>query len=99
MVNILPFLLPKQDNTTTFARLSNQPGRVMKKNFILALLLLSSCLSVAAAGDIDLEQEYKKLDTAIEKTDRYVQERESRIRKYKTALGVTDDNKVQYQMT
>ncbi len=70
----------------------------MKRNIILVLLLLLSCMNVMAADNIDLEQEYRKLDKAIEMTDRYVQERENRIHKYKTALEVTDDNKVQYEM-
>ena len=70
----------------------------MKRNIIFVLLLLLSCVYVMAADNIDLEQEYRKLDKAIEMTDRYVQERENRIHKYKTALEVTDDNKVQYEM-
>ena len=70
----------------------------MTKNYIVVILSLLSCLCMMAAGTIDLEQEYRKLDKAIEMSDQYVQERESRINKYKTALGVTDDNKVQYEI-
>ena len=71
----------------------------MKRIFIFALLSLLSCLSVTAAGTIDLEQEYRKLDKAIENTDRYVQERENRIQAYKTALGATNDNRAQYDLS
>ena len=70
----------------------------MKKDILFVLFLALSCMNVTAAGNIDLEQEYRKLDKAIEMTNRYVQERENRIHKYKTALEVTDDNKVQYEM-
>jgi len=70
----------------------------MRLNIIFVLLMALSSLTVMAAGTIDLEQEYSKLDKAIEKTATYVKQRENRIHKYRTALGVTDDNKVQYQM-
>ena len=70
------------------------------KNIIIIIAFLSmlSCLDVAAAGNIDLQQEYRKLDKAIEKTDSYVQERENRIQKFKTALEVTNDLQAQYEM-
>ncbi len=71
---------------------------MMRKYFTFVFLMLSLCVNVTLAATIDLEQEYKKLDHAIENTDRYVQQRENRIRKYRTALGVTDDYKVQYEM-
>ncbi len=57
-----------------------------------------SCLCLAAADGIDLEQEYRKLDKAIELTERYVQERENHIQAYKTARGATDDTRVQYDL-
>ena len=69
----------------------------MKKDVILLVLLLACPLLAGAAG-IDLEQEYRRLDKAIENTERYVQERENRIAKYKTALEVTNDDGVQYEM-
>ena len=70
------------------------------KNIIILLAFLSmlSCLDVAAAGNIDLQQEYRKLDKAIDETDNYVQERENRIQKFKTALEVTSDLQAQYEM-
>ena len=71
----------------------------MKKNFILAFLLLLSCLNVTAAVSIDLEQEYRKLDEAIERTDQYVQERENRIRAYKTARGNINNDRAQYELS
>ena len=71
----------------------------MKKNLIFALLLLLSCISMTASGSIDLEQEYRKLDKAIEQTERYVQERENQIQAYKMARGATDDAKVQYDLS
>jgi len=70
----------------------------MRMNIIFAFLLALFCVNVTVAATIDLEQEYEKLDRAIERTDHYVKARENRIHKYRTALGVTDDNKVQYQM-
>lgn len=66
------------------------------RNIMITALLLA--FSLQAAATIDLEQEYRKLDQAIEQTERFVQQREARINKYKTALEVTDDNKVQYEM-
>ena len=68
----------------------------MRYPLTLALLLALSLQAMAT--DIDLEQEYRKLDKAIENTDRYVQQREDRIAKYKTALEVTNDDGVQYEM-
>ena len=68
----------------------------MKDLTISALLLLFSIQALASG--IDLEQEYRKLDEAIEQTDRFVEQRENRIDKFKTALGVSDDNKVQYEL-
>ena len=70
----------------------------MKKIFIFTLLSLLSCSGLTAAGTIDLEQEYRKLDKAIEKTDIYVRERENHIQAYKTARGATNDTRVQYDL-
>ena len=70
----------------------------MRTIIISALLLVWSCLGVATAATIDLEQEYTRLDQAIKNTDRYVAEREGRIHKYRTALGVTTDSKVQFEL-
>jgi hypothetical protein len=61
----------------------------------LLFLLLPLCMS---AGEIDLEQEYRLLDEAIQKSDQYVQEREQRIQRFKAALEVTNDPGVQYEM-
>ena len=72
---------------------------LMKKNLISALLIVLSYLISAAAGTIDLEQEYRKLDQAIEQTDRYVQDRENRIRAYKTARGNIDNDRAQYELS
>ena len=70
----------------------------MKLNLFLALLSLLSCVNLSAAATIDLEQEYRKLDKAIEQSERYVQERESRIQGYKSARKATDDARVQYDL-
>ena len=51
------------------------------------LLMLLPCVNVTAWATINLEQEYIKLDKAIEQTDRYVENREKRINTYRTALG------------
>ena len=72
---------------------------IVRKNIIFALLMLLSCMRVTASATIDLQQEYIKLDKAIEQTQRYVEGREKRIYMYRTALGATDDNKVQYEMS
>ena len=66
--------------------------------FITILLALLLPTFWATAGDVDLEQEYIKLDKAIEQTDRYVQEREQRIQQFKAALEATGDTRAQYEM-
>ena len=70
----------------------------MKKELIFALLMLLSCLSLTATGTIDLEQEYLKLDKAIEQTERYVLQRENHIRAYKTSSGDTSNLRAQYDL-
>ena len=50
------------------------------------------------AAPIDLEQEYRKLDKAIEESERYVQERDQRIEGLKTALVVTKSVTAQYEI-
>ena len=70
----------------------------MKRPFILYLLLLFLAPFTAFADEINLEKVYNQLDEAIKQTDRYVQVREERIQKYKTALEVTDNPDVQYEM-
>ena len=67
----------------------------MRHLMIFAVLLTAL---TAAATDIDLEQNYRRLDKAIENTDRYIQQRENRIGKFKTALEVVDDDMAQYDM-
>ena len=71
----------------------------MKKNILFAILILLSCLSLPASASIDLEQEYRNLDKAIEQTSLYVQNREKRIQVYRAALDATHDNEVQYKMS
>ena len=70
----------------------------MKYNILITVLLAILPTISVAADDIDLEQEYLKLDQAIEQTDRYVQEREQRIQQFKATLEVTSDTRVQYEM-
>ena len=74
---------------------STKPLKLTIKISTFLLLLLPLNL---LAGDIDLGQEYRKLDEAISNTDRYVQEREQRIQQSKSALEVTSDVGVQYEM-
>ena len=64
---------------------------------IFTLLLVMSSLAMAA-GDIDLMKEYRRLDEAIEQSDRYVKMREARIAKLKTALEVTKAVNAQYDL-
>ena len=66
-------------------------------NFI-ALLLLFLPFAMGAQNMIDLEQVYRQLDEAISNTDNYIQEREQRIQKHKTALEVTKDPAGQYEL-
>ncbi len=67
----------------------------MMITMVLSALLPSGHLR---AEKIDLELIYHQLDEAIKHTDQYVQEREDRISKYKTALEVTQDAKAQFEM-
>ena len=64
--------------------------------FLLALLFLP--FTVVANGGIDLVQVYQQLDEAIKHTDQYIQEREQRITKHRTALEVTKDPAGQYEL-
>jgi hypothetical protein len=64
---------------------------------ITVLLLMVSSLTMGAA-DIDLVKEYHRLDKAIDLTDRYVQDRETRIKKLQTALEVTRATNAQYDL-
>ena len=70
----------------------------MKKNIIILVFLLCVTGFPAMAGDIDLEQEYRKLDEAISNTDQYVEIREQRIQQLKSALNVTTDVGTQYEI-
>ena len=45
----------------------------MKHSIIISVLLFLISAIGVTAGEIDLEQEYRKLDKAIEQTDQYVQ--------------------------
>lgn len=67
----------------------------MMITMVLSALMSSGHLR---AEEIDLELIYHQLDEAIKHTDQYVQEREDRISKYKTALEVTQDAKAQFEM-
>ncbi len=58
-----------------------------------------SCMNVTADTGIDLEQEYRKLDKAIEEADHYVLERENRIKAYKTARRNINDDRAQYELS
>ena len=58
-----------------------------------------SCMNVTADTGIDLEQEYRKLDKAIEEADHYVLERENRIKAYKTAHRNINDDRAQYELS
>ena len=70
------------------------------KNYprIITVLLLLLPFTMWAQSEIDLEQVYRQLDEAISNTDNYIQEREQRILKYRTALEVTQDPDGQYQL-
>ena len=70
----------------------------MRKNTITItlMLLLSPWLTMAA--DVDLTQAYRQLDEAISRSDQYVQLRETRIAKLKTALEVTKATNAQYDL-
>ena len=72
----------------------------MKKYITLLAMVLALTSAAAAAGApaIDLEQEYRKLDRAIEQSETYVQQREQRIATFRAALGATADDGVQYEM-
>jgi len=70
----------------------------MRIHLYIAILCLLSCLQVSAAA-IDLEQEYRKLDKAIDHTNDYVQERENRIRAYKAARGNVNNIGAQYELS
>ena len=72
----------------------------MKFNIIivaLSLLLLSS-FRVEADDQVDLAQAYRQLDDAITRSEQYVQVREARISKLKTALEVTQAANAQYDL-
>ena len=70
----------------------------MKINIVISVLLLCVTGFQTMAGDIDLKQEYRKLDDAISKTDQYVEVREQRIQQLKSALNVTTDVGAQYEI-
>ena len=66
-------------------------------NFIILLLLFLPFTLVAQNG-IDLNQVYHQLDEAIKHTEQYIQEREQRITKHRTALEATKDPAGQYEL-
>ena len=63
---------------------------------LIALLFLP--FTVVANGGIDLVQLYQQLDEAIKHSDQYIQEREQRITKHRTALEVTKDTAGRYEL-
>lgn len=70
----------------------------MKYHIFLSTLLLMLATLDVSASDINLLQEYRRLDQAIEQSDRYVQVREERIAKLKTALEVTHAVNARYDL-
>jgi len=70
----------------------------MKYHIFLSTLLLMLATLDLSASDINLLQEYHRLDQAIEQSDRYVQVREERIAKLKTALEVTHAVNARYDL-
>ena len=70
----------------------------MKYHIFLSTLLLMLATLDVSASDINLLQEYHRLDQAIEQSDRYVQVREERIAKLKTALEVTHAVNARYDL-
>lgn len=66
-------------------------------NFIILLLLFLPFTLVAQNG-IDLNQVYHQLDEAIKHTEQYIQEREQRITKHRTALKATKGPAGQYEL-
>lgn len=71
----------------------------MMKSAVITIVLLALCPLVASAtGTIDLEEAYRSLDEAIAQSDRYVAQREDRIRQLKSALEVTRDPAAQYDL-
>ena len=69
------------------------------KSAVITIVLLALCPLVASAtGTIDLEEAYRSLDEAIAQSDRYVAQREDRIRQLKSALEVTRDPAAQYDL-
>ena len=72
----------------------------MMKSAVITIVLLALCPLVAlATGTIDLEEAYRSLDEAIAQSDRYVAQREDRIRQLKSALEVTRDPAAQYDLS
>ncbi|MBR5171715.1 MAG: transcriptional regulator [Muribaculaceae bacterium] len=70
----------------------------MKNHQILLILLMLLTSLTMSAGEIDLLQEYRRLDEAIGQSEKYVQAREERIAKLKTALEVTRAVNAQYDL-
>ena len=70
----------------------------MKRHIIISVLLTVLVTVSAMAGDIDLEKVYRQLDEAIAQTDQYVQARENRIAKLKSALELTRHPDAQYDL-
>ncbi len=65
---------------------------------LVTLLMMVAVVQAMYAGDIDLLQEYRRLDKAIERSEEYVKAREARIAKLKTALEVTRAVNAQYDL-
>lgn len=70
----------------------------MKRYLIFACMLLMTCQCLIAE-QVDLEQEYRKLDKEIKHVNTRIQQREKRIIAYQKALGQTaDGTREQYSM-
>ena len=70
----------------------------LKHLFLIYIILIFLPFSSILAGNIDLEQEYRQLDKAIEQTDQYVQIRENAIREAMKILTSSEDDKIHYEM-
>ena len=70
---------------------------MMKSRTVIYSILMLLTSQLVMAGPIDLEQEYRKLDEAIEQSHRYVQVRENHIHREKKALAAATSDKMKYE--
>ncbi len=72
----------------------------MKRLLLISFVLMAALAPLAVwADEIDLEQVYRQLDEAIERTDQYVMARENRIQGLKAAQGAVDEPRAQYDLS